>query len=269
MLKQRLLTAFVMGGLLLICIFLAPPALFAALVGAVVVAAGWEWARLAGITMPNARAAYAAGLAVLCGAFLYIAPQLVRPLLWINLLFWPVALVWVRRYPLPGVWRHRLLALAIGALILIPAGLGLITLQAGSGGRELCAMVVALVAAADTGAYFAGRRWGRRKLAPRVSPGKTLEGLLGGVAAALLLGLIWQWASLGQPGLGVLPVAALVAALAVLGDLFESLLKRHRGVKDSGRILPGHGGMLDRIDGLMAAIPAFILASPLLGLRLI
>lgn len=269
MLKQRLLTALVMGGLLLICIFLAPPLLFAGLVGAVIVTAGWEWARLAGVTEPGVRAAYAGAIAVLSAALLHFSPHLIRPLLWINLLFWPVALVWVRRYPLPGAWRHRLLCLAIGALILIPAGLGLITLQAGSGGRVLCAMVVALVAAADTGAYFTGRRWGRRKLAPRVSPGKTFEGLLGGVAAALLLGLIWQWVSLGRPGLGVLPVAALVAALAILGDLFESLLKRHRGLKDSGRILPGHGGMLDRIDGLIAAIPAFILASPLLSLRLI
>ena len=121
--------------------------------------------------------------------------------------------------------------------------------------------------AADTGAYFAGRKFGRRKLAPRISPNKTVEGLVGGVVAGMVFGLafaLFAGASVGQ-----LPAIALVALVAVLfsvvGDLFESLLKRQVGVKDSSNLIPGHGGLLDRVDGMVAALPAFALGKDMLG----
>jgi phosphatidate cytidylyltransferase len=118
---------------------------------------------------------------------------------------------------------------------------------------------VLLVAAADIGAYFAGRRFGRRKLAPTVSPGKSWEGVVGGLAAVSLLAAIF--ALLRDVSLVLVLALALPAALAsVVGDLLESMLKRFRGIKDSGSILPGHGGVLDRIDGLVAAVPVFTLA---------
>lgn len=127
-------------------------------------------------------------------------------------------------------------------------------------------LCLALVWAADSAAYLVGRRFGRRKLCPQVSPGKTVEGLLGGLVGAALVGLIAGLAL----GLGGLRLAALVglatacAAVSVVGDLAESLFKRRAGVKDSGDLLPGHGGVLDRIDALIAAAPLFALTAPLL-----
>ena len=121
--------------------------------------------------------------------------------------------------------------------------------------------------AADTGAYFAGRKFGRRKLAPRISPNKTVEGLVGGVVAGVALGLVVAVFAGATPG--QLPAVALVALVAVLfsvvGDLFESLLKRQVGVKDSSNLIPGHGGLLDRVDGMVAALPAFALGKDMLG----
>ena len=134
-------------------------------------------------------------------------------------------------------------------------------------GRQLLLFVVIAVVAADVGAYFAGRRFGKTKLAPGVSPGKSWEGVLGGLLAVLLASLLFDY---WQPGLigstfALLGVAIAVAMASVLGDLFESLVKRTRGVKDSGSILPGHGGVLDRIDGLLAALPVFVFSLQVIG----
>jgi len=161
-----------------------------------------------------------------------------------------------------------MLKLAAGTLAIVPAwaALGLIHAQPPHGNRWLL-LAFLMVWAADTGAYFVGRRFGRRKLSPRISPNKTVEGLLGGLGAGLVVALVG--APLAGATVAQLPAVALVAVCAVgfsvIGDLFESLLKRHVGVKDSGHLMPGHGGMLDRIDGVIAAMPVFALGKAWLG----
>lgn len=156
------------------------------------------------------------------------------------------------------------LVLVVGVLALVPAAVALIWLHA-LGPLWLLAPM-ALVAAADTGAYFVGRRFGRHKLAPSISPGKTREGVLGAVFAVAVLGAVWA-AALGLEGWSALQfilLAVIVGLWSVSGDLFESVLKRERGVKDSGQMLPGHGGVLDRIDSLLVAAPLFLLGVLLL-----
>src|SRR5690554_893390 len=154
--------------------------------------------------------------------------------------------------------------LAMGLLVLLAGWVGFNVL------RDTCCVwlfyVLLLVWGADIGAYFSGRAWGRRKLAPAVSPGKSWEGVMGGMAVTLLLALLFAiWQGLGVAGgLGLVGVTAVVTLTSVLGDLLESMLKRFRGIKDSSNLLPGHGGVLDRIDSLTAAVPLFALLSLLL-----
>jgi phosphatidate cytidylyltransferase len=155
----------------------------------------------------------------------------------------------------------------MGLLVITPAWLSVVFLLSYSYGALLLLYMVVVVALADIGAYFAGRAWGKRKLALKVSPGKSWEGVWGGLAACTALGCV-TFLVLRPPQLGVVGILAIVLSTAmasVLGDLLESMVKRHRGVKDSGAILPGHGGLLDRIDGHTAAAPVFALGLILAG----
>jgi phosphatidate cytidylyltransferase len=167
--------------------------------------------------------------------------------------FWTVAVpLWLAR----GVGtQHRLALAAAGVIVLAPAGYALAVLQP----RQVLAALI-LVWVADTAAYFVGRKWGRRKLAPSISPGKTWEGAWGGLAAAVAYAIICGTFLLGTVGWVANPVAAavtaaLLAAISIVGDLFESAAKRQAGVKDSGALLPGHGGIMDRIDSATAVLP--------------
>jgi phosphatidate cytidylyltransferase len=153
-----------------------------------------------------------------------------------------------------------------GLLVLIPAYVALLYLRRHDAHVLLIALLVAIIWAADVGAYFVGRRFGSSKLAPEVSPGKSWAGLIGGVGVALVIGL--TAAFIGEPGDSLFSVAtwgwlivivAVTVLFSVLGDLFESLMKREHGVKDSSTLLPGHGGVMDRIDSLTAATPVFAL----------
>jgi phosphatidate cytidylyltransferase len=149
--------------------------------------------------------------------------------------------------------------------VLVPAGIGLLhILASGSSGPWLVLALLAVVWASDIGAYFVGRRWGRMRLAPAVSPGKTWEGLLGGLALAGAVGALVA-ALLGLSPLTVSAMALSVAALSVVGDLTESMFKRNVGVKDSGTLIPGHGGVLDRMDSITAAVPLFVVEATWLG----
>jgi phosphatidate cytidylyltransferase len=167
--------------------------------------------------------------------------------------------------PRPGL---KVGELAAGVLVLAAPWGALIELhESDPHGRALVLFFLMLVWTADSLAYFVGRRWGRTKLAPRVSPGKTREGVYGALAGALLWGLLLGWvSSLGPSGtLAAVLLCGVTVLISVVGDLYESLLKRRRGVKDSSHLLPGHGGMLDRVDSLTAAAPVFVLGLALIG----
>lgn len=280
MLKQRVITAVILIAVLLGALLYLPLVWFAAFLAAVVLLGAWEWADLAGLTGPWQRRLYTAavGAALVAVAHYLALPSLggsgslsleqtdaFRNLLLIGCTWWAVALLWVQSYPTSALlWSSRWMRSLMGLLVLIPAWVGVVYVRALEQGVWWVLLMILCVACADVGAYFAGRRWGRRKLAPSVSPGKTWEGFAGGLALNLVLvgvvGGLW-----GLSYTLLLTVIVPTALVSVLGDLQESMLKRHRGVKDSGALLPGHGGVLDRVDSLTAAAPVFALALLVIG----
>lgn len=249
-LSQRLLTAALLVATLLSALFLASPLVWAAFVLTFMTVGAHEWAGLSKLT-PNAAKVYAlatlalAGLAY--GLDLAGAPWPYLPALG----FWAIlAPIWLRLgWPAP----RGPAALLIGWLLLLPTFLALVYLREEGAGLLLAALTVAIVA--DSAAYFAGRVFGRHKLAPSISPGKTLEGAAGGALGVAVYALLLPHA--GALGVTIaLPALLFLFILSVLGDLFESWIKRQAGVKDSGALLPGHGGVLDRIDSQLAVLPA-------------
>jgi phosphatidate cytidylyltransferase len=264
-LAQRVVTAIPLLTGLLLLLFVAPPWAVIWVTGAVVVIGAWEWSAFLGWRLPLARGIYAAGMALALALFSWLVPAVVELeiVLWISLLWWAIAFLWILRYPtaIPPP-----MAAVSGALVLIPCWLAMVAILSVPGrGAALALLALSVVIAADIGAYFAGHRFGRVKLAPQVSPGKTWEGLFGGVLLAALT------AGAGGLALGLsprvmVPLGLGVATLSVVGDLTESMFKRSVGAKDSGHLIPGHGGVLDRIDGITAAMPLFALALSWLGL---
>ncbi|MEH6565137.1 MAG: phosphatidate cytidylyltransferase [Halopseudomonas sp.] len=267
MLKQRVITAVILAPLAIAGFVLLQGAWFAFFIGAVVAVGAWEWARLCGETRQSGRVVYALTLGLfMVGLYrdqwpviYYLIPALV---------WWLFAALMVVRYPAgSGIWKGSFLRQVFGLLILLPAWAGLVWLRAQAEGLWLIFALLILVWAADIGAYFAGKQFGRTKLMPNVSPGKTREGLLGGLlvsellAFATMLYLGWGPVAMLLGALG----AALVVLFSVVGDLTESLFKREEGLKDSSNLLPGHGGVLDRIDSLTAAIPVFVACWLLIG----
>ena len=221
----------------------------------------WEWANLADYS-GAARYAYAGFIALLLAAAWFAPP------LWIlsaALLWWVTASVLVGRYPgLESAWNAKVSRLLIGLLVLVPGFVALVQLKQSADNNFLILLLFFLIWGADIGAYFSGKAFGKRKLAPRVSPGKSWAGFFGGMITALIIAAgmsLW----LGKPdlatGRGALFLAAclFVAVISVVGDLTISMFKRNRGIKDASNLLPGHGGFLDRIDGLLAAAPTFSL----------
>lgn len=259
MLKQRIITALVLLPFALGGFFLLDGGLFALFIGAVVSLGAWEWARLAGFTAQVQRVAYAALVAVLLTG-LFLLPVLAPWMLLFGVVWWALATFLVLGYP--GTSRYWVAApakLLIGLLILLPAWQGLVLFKQWPDANWLILAVMVLVWGADIGAYFAGRRFGKRKLAPQVSPGKSWEGVFGGLLATLLICVgvaVYQDWSSANLVLGLLGTVVVVL-ISVVGDLTESMFKRQSGVKDSSNLLPGHGGVLDRIDSLTAAIPVF------------
>lgn len=249
-LSLRLATAAILGAAFLLALFPAPEPVWFAFVALFLTGGAWEWAGLFKLATP-ARLAY--GLATIALALglccLDIAGQALAyaP----SVLLWTVLVpLWLwRGWPLPGVTAGLLL----GWLVLLPTLLALLHLRAESPWLVLIAAAVAIVA--DSAAYFAGRRFGKHKLAPAISPGKTREGALGGAVAVLVYAAIVAQSSGHDLSPALLAAFLALFVLSVLGDLFESWLKRRAGVKDSGHLLPGHGGVLDRIDSQLAVLP--------------
>ncbi|RPE76950.1 phosphatidate cytidylyltransferase [Vulcaniibacterium tengchongense] len=277
MTRTRLLAALVMTPLAIAAILLLPTPWMVAL-GAVILLAGlWEWFDLAEIEDTLARTVLLVAHLALMVAIVWASRTgtgytlvLFQMAAVAGVVWWLLALLWLGRYGFASdhAGYARAFKLAAGALATIPAWCALAWIHyAPPNGHRWLLTALAVVWAADTGAYFAGRRFGRRKLAPRVSPNKTVEGLIGGAVAGVAAGAVFALVAGAKPA--QLPAVALVALATVLfsvvGDLFESLLKRHAGVKDSGHLIPGHGGILDRIDGVLAALPAFALGKAVMG----
>lgn len=268
MLSTRILTALVLIPLVLAAMFGLSTTHFALALLAVIAIGAAEWATLAGWKGVS-RWGLVVGTLIAAWVLLYAAEfqpgrgwrdAVVVPVCGLATAFWVLVVPqWLRhRWRLPA----GLPAALLGGAILVSAWVALVQLHARSPWALLAAMAIVWIA--DTAAYFSGRAFGRRKLAPQISPGKSWEGVYGGIAAVALYALLLVPSVRDfSPGVGALvwvPLAMMLAALSVLGDLFESLLKRHAGVKDSGRILPGHGGVLDRVDALLSAMPAAALA---------
>ena len=273
MLKQRVITAVVLLLVLLPALFYDGSAPFSVLVLLFMVAAAWEWGRLNGYSMPAS--CLVGGVCALLCAGLWWAGWVAQPLprLWlVTGAAWVLLGGWVLRAGVPA-WGQldRSFRLGFGLLALVLTWLAVA--QAKLIGTNFLLSVFALVWVADIGAYFAGRTWGgrlvTRKLAPSISPGKSWEGVWGGMVAVLLLAWAWTrfdlWAQPAVPsfyshlaGRGVVFVVIaclFMAAMSVVGDLIESLVKRSAGVKDSSKLLPGHGGVLDRVDALLPSLP--------------
>lgn len=269
MLKQRIITAFVLLALLLPVLIVKTVWPFAALTLVAISLAGWEWSRL----NDAGPLAVALGLALgaACGIALYADWTTTAPRVawWSALAAWVLGGVWVLRGGVAG-WPRvpRPLRWAIGLVALWTAWLALVNAKAI--GLNFILSAFLLVWAADIFAYFGGRALGKRKLAPAISPGKSWEGVWSGMAGALLVAATWlaidNVAGLGDESLytivanrfgylGLALVVVFLVAMSVVGDLFESLVKRSAGAKDSSTLLPGHGGILDRIDGLLPVFP--------------
>jgi phosphatidate cytidylyltransferase len=272
-LKQRVLTASVLASLIIWGLFSLSTPMIASILAFVVLLGGWEWARLIGMTSTVARAAYvAAVLAVLWLAQRLVVdnPSALTFILAAAALWWLAGTVMVLRYRGESGLSSfdRVTGLVIGLLVLTPTWLALVYLHGSSSyGPALVLFIFMLIWGADVGAYFAGRKFGKRKLAPNVSPGKTVEGVFGGMAMSAVVaavGMMLFKMPLAS-AFWFIPLCFVVVIFSVIGDLFESLFKRRVGVKDSGQLLPGHGGILDRIDSLTTAAPIFVLGLILFG----
>lgn len=262
MLKQRVLTALVLAPLVLSGVFLLPVSGFAVFFGLVTLIGAWEWALLSGLKKPVYRLVFASVVlvSIVFSSWLY---QMGHDY-WVLLpatTVWLVAFRWIFAYPSAGLWGHSIIRMLCGVVIFAAAWLSMLELKALESGNSWILLILLIVWAADIGAYFSGKRWGKTKLAPQVSPGKTREGMYGGLVAVVFTVLVFSWWNeLGFEAIVYLVLLSVVVGLvSVMGDLFESLLKRHAGIKDSGSILPGHGGVLDRIDSILAAAPFYYL----------
>lgn len=258
--KQRIITAVIALLALLLVLFVAPKQLALLVIVAVMLGGAWEWSAFLGVTGNATRFVYVAVVAALLAAvsFLPVDTELVLQL---ALLWWVAALIWTFFFPTPIPSAIRWL---VGILVLVPLYLSLIVLYNAQPMILLFALLIVWVA--DSGAFFAGKMLGRVKLAPKISPGKTWEGVIGGLVAVVLLTLLRSlWV---ETDLAVfVPFCLAVACLSIVGDLTVSMFKRTAGVKDSGNLFPGHGGVLDRIDSVAAAAPLFALGLSLVGLQ--
>ena len=262
-LRKRVLTAVVLAAALLVILLFLPVWATVVVLTLMLLAGAWEWSAFLRLSTATRRLTYVALVALLLPLAWRVSAQpdgrdliLVAAVLW-----WLTAFMWIAFAPrLVTPWA----AGVAGVLALVPSWLALVWLRLAPPHGQWVLFTLILVWVADIGAFFAGRRFGRIRLAPEVSPGKTWEGVLGGVALSALIaigGSAWFHVSLAV----FLPLCLATVAFSVIGDLTESLLKRFAGMKDSGSVFPGHGGVMDRVDSLTAAAPVLLLGLTLLG----
>jgi phosphatidate cytidylyltransferase len=261
-LRTRVLTAVVLGVVLLAVVLWLPPVATVAALTALVVAGGWEWSAFMRLKSPGGRFAYVVLLVVLLALARWVSaePATRDLILAVAVVWWLTAFLWIAFAPRRvSAWS----AGVAGVLALVPSWLALVLLRDLPHGAEWVLFALLLVWVADIGAFFIGRRFGRIRLAPEVSPGKTWEGAIGGLAVSALVavaGAAWFRVAL----VPFLPLCLAAVGFSIVGDLTESLLKRFAGMKDSGSMLPGHGGVMDRIDSLTGAAPVLLLGLTLL-----
>lgn len=278
MLKQRIITALILAPLALIAILFLPVWWFEIAVAGVIGLGGYEWANMSGVTARPRKALFAAFIFALCLVLsslvdareIWYQGQLhgfYHFILGISVVWWLFSLGMIIAYPKHSAfWRNNtLIRMGFGVLTLIPTWVAVISLRTSLHdvdtlyGSSLIFYVLGIVWAADIGAFFTGVKFGRHKLRPNVSPGKTLEGLLGGIGASFAIiafAALHYQVAVDRIWLHLI-IGGITVAVSALGDLNESMLKRCAGIKDSGKLLPGHGGILDRIDSLTAAFPVF------------
>jgi phosphatidate cytidylyltransferase len=261
---KRVVTAAVLIAALLIVVLLLPAKATIVALTLVVLAGAWEWSAFLKLSRLWQRLLYVAVVAVLLPLVWSYTERTdgLRVVLQVAVAWWVVALGWVMFAP-------RLVsapaAAIAGVLALVPAWIALARLRGESQvGAEWVLFALILVQVADIGAFFVGRRFGRRRLAPSVSPGKTWEGVIGGFVASAIVAIVGS-SRFGIPLLQFLPLCLAVVAFSIVGDLTESLLKRFAGLKDSGRLFPGHGGVMDRIDSITGAAPVLFFGLLLIG----
>jgi phosphatidate cytidylyltransferase len=272
-LKQRIITALFITPLAIAMILLTPPVPFAAIIAGLCLIASWEWTRLSGMKSRPVR-----GVLVALVALAMISLWCNRdawiwwPLIGAGGVWWLFAALWLRSYSFAAAptRENTIIKLIAGAFCVLPAWAAMMTiyLTQVSAPHTWALYSLIVIWAADTFAYLAGKRWGRNKLAPKISPGKTIEGVYGALVGSATIAVIGGWLLDVRGGqlIGLSVLAMVSVAFSIIGDLFESLIKRHANVKDSGALFPGHGGVFDRLDSVFAALPIFALGKLLLGL---
>ena len=255
MLIKRLFTAAILLPIVVFSTLLLDAMLFRIILALVVAIAVWEYCGLINIKQPAPRLLYAFALALL-GFILVSMDSWLMPLMIVSSVWWLLNTYWVSCYPrLTSLWHGR------QGVRLLNMFLALAALQKNN--SELVLLLLALIWSADSGAYFAGKAFGSKKLCPQVSPGKTIEGLIGGIAASIVAMLVYLQLYIepisAELYLIYVVLSVVISIASVVGDLFESLHKRLANTKDSGSLLPGHGGLFDRIDSLTSAAPVFYL----------
>jgi len=266
MLKQRVITAVIALIALIIVLFVVPAEAAGVVMGAVVLVGAWEWSGLLKIS-GQMRVVYVVGIGALALVVALPLAASTELILQAALVFWLCALVWTFYFPTP---IPAVVSWIAGAFVLVPLYLALVLLY--RAGPQILLFALLIVWVADSGAYFAGKTFGRVKLAPSISPGKTWEGVIGGLVAVALLtvgGSLWMQKNMSaELNLAVLvPFFVAVGCLSIVGDLTVSMFKRNAGVKDSGALFPGHGGILDRIDSVASAAPLVALGLGWAGLQ--
>jgi phosphatidate cytidylyltransferase len=259
-LKQRIITALIAVFALLLVLFYLPPVVAEVFVAFVALAGAWEWSAFLKPRHVATRLAFVVLVGLLIAALALLWPDRAEIVLKLAIGWWLAALVWAFFFPTPIPLALRWIC---GILVLVPLYTALVTLYKLSPSLLLFALVI--VWAADVGAYFSGKQFGRVKLAPMISPGKTWEGVLGGLLLVAVLSAVGNY-WIGTDLKVLVPFCVGVAGISIVGDLTVSMFKRTSGIKDSGTLFPGHGGVLDRVDSVSAASPVFALGIGWMGI---
>jgi len=265
MLKHRLITAAILISVTVLIVIFFPPLPFALVTLALTLAAAWEWSALSQLTRTSQRIAYLFAILFCCYAVLFVP---VIYLLSMALIWWVLAALLVVSYPQAvSYWQHKITRSLMGILVLVPCWGALNFIRNQNEGLFILFYLFLLIWGADTAAYFAGKKWGKTKLIPAVSPGKSWQGFIAALVYGVVFATFFSWYA--DVSLHVWPWTVVLSfstvCFSVIGDLTESMIKRYANVKDSGTLLPGHGGLMDRIDSLAAAAPTFALGALLIG----